>query len=1426
MPNDSLTELLASYVPQLIQKRVIANPSPIESPVAEEFQAAVLFADISGFTALTERLAEKGPTGVEALARILNEYFGQLIDIIHEYGGDVVKFAGDAVIAVWPIVADLSVPEMNQAGEPLESRRDHMADPVSRASLWQWSMRAAECALMIRKRLTNYRAENENLYLKLAISMGSISTAHVGGVYKRWEFLLTGMPLVELGIANTLARAGEILIAPSAWKLIRNDSIAEVVEFELKETIAQGGRLNGLKKSSSIFSSRSVLDIPEGAEGSLRAYIPGAIINRLTAGQSSWIAELRRVTVLFINLPGFNQATQLETGQAVARAIQESVYSYEGSLNKINVDDKGITVVAALGLPPFAHEDDPTRGVQAALMIRKVLTNLSVKSYIGVATGRIFCGSVGNSARREYTMIGNSVNLSARLMGAAEHMTSEFAREKIPILCDRVTYDSAKELVEFEALPPQPIKGRSEAVEVFHPIEQKKRVVRPKTELIGRQEEKTMIAGALQELQRGAALQTIIFHGEAGIGKSRLTEELTRQVSLQGVKFFMGAGDSMEKNSPYFAWRMVFHKLFGVDEILSKTELVDSDYKTVQTAILAQLEEVDPGLIHYAPLLNVVLPLALPENELTSAMTGEVRGGNLRELLVRLLNYEAATSGFLIAMEDLHWLDSGSWALLYDVHEKVRPLLLVLNTRPLTAPEPKEFKQIVESQSTRFIKLEAMLLDDVESLVCQRLGVKSVPVEIGRLIRDKSEGHPFFAEELAYALRDSGVIIIQNQECRISESFPDIERLSLPDNLQAAITSRIDTLAPPQQLVIKVASVIGRIFAMRVLMAVHPIEADKLLIPDNLNLLTRVGLTLLETEEPDLLYIFKHAVTQEVAYNLMLYSQRRQLHQTIAEWIEHSYERDIASYYPLLAYHWIRAAENPEPALQRQVISKAADYLEKAGEQSLQNFANAEAIQFFTDLLRFKDELQPSRLQLGQWHRKLAMANLGMGKLSEAKQSFLQALKALGRDMPASSLGMVGSLLGQLGRQTGHRLFPKIYRGRITDPEQEAICIEIVQILQEYATVLYLIGGSNPLPLFHSVVTGLNTAESIRETPELAYVYAQMGAICGFIPLRAQSQHYTEQWRAVNARHYNVKTFIGSVISLATIESGNGRWKELRVSLEKVIDICNSLGNHRRAGEAVSFMAANAIIEGNVPLAEEFIGRLLETARKRNNLQLTWCYGWMGTMTLRQGQLDKTLELRDQALAIMEKILVSHGTDLTVQAIGVGAMWHKGEQEVALSEARKLLAQAAKIRVVEYTIYMGFFPFMDVIFLALEQAYEQGKSQAERDDLMKDAKLCVKVMKGFARVFTVGKPITYRYTGWVEWYSGRKERAYQAWRTASGRAHQFPMHYEEGMSYLALGNHLPLGTPERAASFEKAREAFAHGGFVNWAETAQVSLNQ
>jgi hypothetical protein len=171
----------------------------------------------------------------------------------------------------------------------------------------------------------------------------------------------------------------------------------------------------------------------------------------------------------------------------------------------------------------------------------------------------------------------------------------------------------------------------------------------------------------------------------------------------------------------------------------------------------------------------------------------------------------------------------------------------------------------------------------------------------------------------------------------------------------------------------------------------------------------------------------------------------------------------------------------------------------------------------------------------------------------------------------------------------------------------------------------------------------------------------------------------------------------------------------------------------------------------------------------------------------------------------------------------VAVDWHKGNGESALKRSKQLLDRAVKMQVVDYSIYIGFFHFMDVIFLGLEQAFEQNRSQAEKDKLMKYANLALKIMKIFARVFTTGRPVIYRYKGWIEWYSGKREKGYQSWRTACEKAHSLPMNYEEGMAYLALANHLPAENSERAASFEKAKAAFVRGGFDNWVDIVQTA---
>src|SRR5215203_422535 len=317
---------------------------------------------------------------------------------------------------------------------------------------------------------------------------------------------------------------------------------------------------------------------------------------------------------------------------------------------------------------------------------------------------------------------------------------------------------------------------------------------------------------------------------------------------------------------------------------------------------------------------------------------------------------------------------------------------------------------------------------------------------IGRLIREKSEGHPFFAEELAYALRDSGILMIANQECRINVRFVNFEDLTLPDTLQAAITNRIDSLDPSQQLTLKVASVIGRIFAFRVLQAVHPIEADRSSLPAYMTSLTKLSLTLVESEGPDLAYIFKHAVTQEVAYNLMLFSQRRQLHQAVAEWIEKTNEDNIQSFYTLLAHHWAQAAEMPDAARNDHALTKALEYLEKAGEQAMQNYANQEAVQFFSQALEWEaklsepdnvDLLRGRKIRRAGWHSSMALAYYSLGSLPACHVQVTEALKLFENPMPVSGFQFTLGLLSQAFSQALHRYFPSRYIGSLKGQDRD-----------------------------------------------------------------------------------------------------------------------------------------------------------------------------------------------------------------------------------------------------------------------------------------------------------------------------------------------------------------------------------------------------
>jgi class 3 adenylate cyclase/predicted ATPase len=886
----SLFPTLISYVPRLTVARLLAHPQSALQPTVDRFATAVLFADVSGFTALTERLSQRGRVGSEDLTTILNASFGRLIEIVLAHGGDVVKFAGDAIVALWPISDGQTLVEATRL--------------------------AAQCGLALQGDFATDMA-GEHLTLKVQIGAGDIQVLYVGGVHGRWESMLIGDALLQTNLLVPQTQPGQVVMSPESWALVEQ----YVSGTPLR---AEAVLLESIREPQPSPEPAPARHDP-GVETLLRSYVPRAMVARIAAGQNEWLAELRRVTVLFINLPELSYATSLQQAHAIVSALQTVIYRYEGSIDKLSVDDKGVSLLAAFGLPPLAHEDDAVRAVHAALDIQKTLRQLKLSSAIGIASGAVFCGEIGNTRRREYTMIGDVVNVAARLM---EHAYND-------VLCDERTVAAAQERLHFTPLPPLNLKGKDELVPVFRPDGAAQPSARPSRTIVGRQAELTVLEAAMSAARDGRG-GVYIIEGEAGIGKSTLLETIMRQGRLAGLRVLEGAGQAIEQGTPYRAWRAIVSDLLYL-HALPKDE-------PLRSRVLAVRLDLPGELLPYAPLLNLVAPLDLPETPESSRLNDLERADWLRRLLLHLLS-EAAHFPTLLVLEDAHWLDSASWSLLETLHAELPSLLMVIGARPPLARAPHPYLGLRSQPDVRLLALDNLSSAEIESIVADRLGVDSLPPLVTAMINEKAEGHPFWSEEIAYALRDADLIRIEDGACVIAPNITNFDDMVFPDTIQGVITSRIDRLSPQQQLTLKVASVIGRVFAFRALHEIYPIGADKPHLIEHLEGLHQLDITPLEEPEPNLRYIFKHAITQDVAYNLMLYAQRRQLHRAVAEWYERVHAADLAPYATVLAHHWSYALDgnDPDPI----VRYKAVSYCEQAGAAALSICAYREAAGMF-----------------------------------------------------------------------------------------------------------------------------------------------------------------------------------------------------------------------------------------------------------------------------------------------------------------------------------------------------------------------------------------------------------------------------------------------------------------------------------------------
>lgn len=1368
----ALIETLSSFVPSLIVRRLVTNPEPNEAALVDTFSAAVLFADITGFTPLTERLVRRGPAGVEELSTLLNEYFGRLIDLIMGQGGEVVKFAGDGLLALWPTIT---------LDEDLET--------VTR--------RAGQCGLLMQTTVTNDTASSQNrLSLRIGVGAGDVWTAQLGGVLGRWELAVTGEALVQISAAHETARPGDVVLSPQAAAALP----ATMLDSHLLDA--------GHYRLQAIYDwlpppTLTTPTLPPHAEAALKAYIPGAVIQRLAAGLSGWLAEFRPVTVIFINLPDLNQAQRgiLPQAQNVMRMLQTAVYQYEGSVNKLSVDDKGANLLAAFGLPPLAHEDDAVRGIRAVLNMQRELEALDLRYAIGVTTGRAFCGVIGNARRREYSIIGDVPNMAARLMQAAASGD---------VLCDEETMRAAQNHFAFDSLPSLAVKGKEEPVAVYRPQAPLRTVVRPQTSIVGRIAERLLFVDQLQTLLRGGPGGTILMEGENGIGKTRLVDELLEHARILNVRTLIGRSQSIEKSIPHYAWRAVFNQYFDLE---NKSQPPAELYAQLLNSV-----QESPELVELLPLLNGILPLDLPENEITMQMRGQVRAHNIHAVLIYLLQRLTRHGPLLLVFDDAQWLDSASWSLLRLVSRTLPTTLIVVATRPWDGTPPVEYRQLRKAPGTHFMRLDVLPDDDVLELVCQRLGVASLPPPVAQLILEKAEGHPFFSEELAYALRDTGVLVIENGRCTLAADAGELQDLGFPNTVQGVITSRIDSLAPAQQLTLKVASVIGRAFEYRTLRYIHPIEDDKRELPNHLRQLERLRIMLKDPPKPHLSYVFRHIITQEVAYSLMLHSQRQRLHRAVAEWYEKVYADDLAPFYVTLAYHWQQAG----------VAASAVDYLEQGGTKALWDGAFEEAIELFDQALNRVTETetaasptaQPdtngngrtavipssystiSPLRQARWQRQLGQAFFGLGNLSKGAEHLYQALSLLNQPIPVTNARLIASLIGQFVRQLFHRLRP----GKLSQRQAEASerLLEAVRAYELLGMIYYI--NNQAVPFVYAGFRTLNLAEQAGlYSSELAQAYANVGLVLGITPFRRMADLYLRRaWKiAQDVNQLPALQYVALLTGLYKI--GVARWQEANSALDKMEEISRRLGDNVRLGQCLTGKGLMVYYQGNLGQAAALFNAVYEIAHDGENvLHEAWGLSGKAAVVLRRGDLREAAELAQRALQALAKT-----ADLTeeIRCYVTLALSHlrQGAPTPALAhvETAVTLLHNSTSPPTGYFL-LDTYATIAEIYLAL---WESGSRPQQ--ELAPAARQACKALRNFARTFPVGRPAALLYGAMADWLDGRRQKAHHGWQECLRVAGEMEMRYEQGLAHYRLGKH---GADAQQQHLAAARECFVEMG--------------
>ncbi|XP_043910924.1 adenylate cyclase type 10 [Protopterus annectens] len=853
---------LASLVPDLVVYQEIEKPVPR----TEEIYGVLLFADISGFTALTERYSKisKKNYGANQLSRTLNECMTEIVKHILIAGGDILKFAGDALLALWKI------------------DRNDVKEVISLV---------VECSFNIQKQYISWETDiGIDLQVKIGISAGKIQKMILGNDESE-HYAVLGLAIDGIRKAEGLATAGDTVLSTNAWELcdktaysfkpIKDERFFKVRYIKRPTTFAvekylasvgchleyESGAKCSLRKATKLKPNQQL-------EEALAKYLPRTVLKKIENGEPlEFLSEVRPITTMFVNLQFKKyvpQNSQCECLQYALQYINEAIKKYRGRINKVLMFDKGCTFLCVFGLPGDKREDGCAKALHCALKVQKFctddLTRVETAS-VGVTHGPAFCGIIGHPLRKEYTVIGAKVNLSARLMMAYPGMVS----------CDQDVYHYSKlPPYFFSKLEPKPLKGIENPGPMYQFLGRKHLWMIGMTEfsdprreefpIIGREKELSMFEQLLRE-QRRDLYHVLLYEGVTGYGKTKLLGEICFRAKEKGFRSVILELAKIDSKQPYYAIRSMIVMLLQTESCKNYDERKEVIMSKISTSKIEK----------YLCLLNYFLRVEFSVSEEISHMDFTQQMEMFKDLLIEIVNQVLEKENLIFIIDNVHFIDKESMDIIIRITNQT-PALFVMALQPLTLETPLYEKvQSIKSSKTLYMKLEELDSSAVKQLACSFLGVVQIPKPLEIILNTQCRGTPFFCIELLKCLcysnllrfeeieddndldMDSVINISQLSEvwqnkklkrtaqtfedfinariskkcidtedekkthykCLASENV-DLQNIAVPLAIKDTPLSQLDSLNLAEQMVVKCAAIIGSTFLVKLLRSILP----------------------------------------------------------------------------------------------------------------------------------------------------------------------------------------------------------------------------------------------------------------------------------------------------------------------------------------------------------------------------------------------------------------------------------------------------------------------------------------------------------------------------------------------------------------------------------------------------------------------------